>query len=86
MSAHHSTRMHSPFKTVLRKIRDKYEAYCTTYKTHAMATCHGDVGHPLDRGISLNAVDPEPTDIDNESTHGLGAPSCLGRVRGRRSP
>ena len=69
MSAHHSTRMHSPLKTVLGKIRDKYQAYCTTYKMHAMATCHRGTGCPLDRGINLYAEDPEPTDIDNDSTH-----------------
>ena len=72
MPAHHSTRMHSPFKTMLRKIGDKYEAYCTTYKIHTMATCHGGTGCPLDRGINLNAEDSEPTYIENgnESTHG----------------
>ena len=80
MSGHHITRMHSPFKTVLRKIRDKYQAYCTTYKTHAMATCHGGAGHPLDRGIDLNAEASEPRGIDNdnESTHGSDATVALG--------
>ena len=42
MSGHHSKhskRMHSPFKTVFRKIRDKYQSYCTMYKTHTN-------GHP----------------------------------------
>ena len=28
---------------------------------HAMATHHKGTGHPLDRGINLNAEDPEPT-------------------------
>ena len=78
MSAHCSTRMHSSFKTELRKIRDRYQAYCTTYKMHTMATCHGGVGHPLDRGINLNAEDPDPTDIDNESTHSSDAIVALG--------
>ena len=41
---------------------DNHQAYCTIYKTHAMATYHGGAGHPLDRGINLNAEDPEPTD------------------------
>ena len=40
-------------KTVLGKIGDQYQAYCTTYKTHAMATCHRGAGHPLDRGLDL---------------------------------
>ena len=31
-------------KTVLGKIRDWYQAFCTTYKTHAMATQHGGAG------------------------------------------
>ena len=48
------------------------------YKTHTMATHHGCAGCPLDRGINLNAEDPEPTEIDNESTHGLDATVALG--------
>ena len=63
---------------MLRKIRDKYQAYCTTYKTHAMATHHRNTGQPFDRGMDLSAEDPEPTDIDNESTHGLDATVALG--------
>ena len=78
MSAHHSTRMHSPFKTVLKMMGDKYQAYCTMYKTHAMATYHGGTGCLLDRGIDLNAEDPEPTDIDNESTHSSDTTVALG--------
>ena len=73
MSAHYSTRMYSPFKTVLRKIGEKYQAYCTKYKTHTMATHHRGTRKPLDRGINFGAEDPEPTDIDNESTNGLDA-------------
>ena len=57
---------------------DKYHAYCTTYKTHAMATHHRGAGHPLDRCINFNAEDPEPTDIDNENTNGLDATVALG--------
>ena len=59
MSAHCSTRMHLPFQTMLRKIGDKYQAYWTTCETHAMGTHHVGAGHPLDRGIHLNAEDPE---------------------------
>ena len=66
------------FKTVLRKIRDKYQAYCTSYKMHAMATHHRGAGCTLDRGIDLNAEEPEPTDIDNESTHTSDATVALG--------
>ena len=41
MSAHCSLRLCSPLKTVFGKIGDTYQAYCNTYKTHAMATHHG---------------------------------------------
>ena len=78
MSAHHSTRMQSPLKTVLGNIRDRYQAYCTAYKMHAMATCHGGTGCPSDRGINIHAEDPEPTDIGNESTHSSNATVALG--------
>ena len=62
------------------KIRDKYQAYCTMYKTHIMATCHRGTGCPLDRDINLNAEDFEATHIDNdnESTHGFNATIALG--------
>ena len=62
---------------MLGKIGDKYQAYCTMYKIHAMATHHRHAGHPLDRGINLNAEDLEPTDIDNERTHGLNVTVAL---------
>ena len=38
MSACHNLSSHSPLKTVLERIGDTYQAYCNTYKTHAMAT------------------------------------------------
>ena len=50
MSAHHSINSCSPLKSVFRKIGDTYQAYCNTYKIHAMATCHGGIGCPLDKG------------------------------------
>ena len=68
MSACHSTRLHSPLKTVLGKFRDRYQAYFTTYKTHTMATCHGGTGCPLDRGMDILTEDSEHVDINNEST------------------
>ena len=86
MSAQCSTRTCSPFKTILRKIGDKYQAYCTTYKTHAMATCHRHAGCPLDRGINLNPEDPEPTDIDNDSTHSSDATVALGEPEAEGHP
>ena len=30
---------------MFRKLGDKYQKYCTTYKTHAMTTHHGGTGH-----------------------------------------
>ena len=42
---------------MLRKIRDKYQAYYTVYKTHAMATCHGGAVCHLDRDIDLQIED-----------------------------
>ena len=47
MSTHHSIRLHSPFKKVLNKLRDSYQTYVNTYKTHTMATHHGGTGIPL---------------------------------------
>ena len=73
MSAYHSTRWHSLLKTVLGKIIDWYQAYCTTYKTHTMATYHGGAGCPLDRGLDILAEDPEHADIVNESTYSSDA-------------
>ena len=84
MSAYCSTRMCSPLKTMLRKIGDRYQAYCTTYKKHAMANCYRGAGCPLDRGINLNAEDPEPTDIDNESTHRSDATVTRGGTSSQR--
>ena len=78
MSAHHSTRMCLPLKTVLWKISDRYQAYFTTYKMHAMATHHGGTGCPLDRGIYLHTEDHEHRDIDNESTHSSDTTVALG--------
>ena len=78
MSAHHSTRMHLSIKTILRKIGDRYQACCITYKMHTMATHHGGTGCPLDRSIHFHAEDQEPADIDNESTHSSDATFALG--------
>ena len=70
MSAHHHTRSHSPLKTVLGKIGDWYQAYCTTYKTHAMATHHG--------GLDILTEGKEHADIDNDSIHSLDTTVALG--------
>ena len=54
MSACCSLRSHSPLKTVFGKIGDTYQAYCHTYKTHAMATHHAGSGQPSDRDITAH--------------------------------
>ena len=43
-----------------------------------MATCHGGAGCSLDRGINLHEEDPEPADIDNESTYSSDTTVALG--------
>ena len=48
MSACCSLRSCSPLKTVFGKTGNTYQAYCHTYKIHAMATHHGGSGQPLD--------------------------------------
>ena len=78
MSVHCNTRLCSLLKTVLGKLGDQYQAYCTTYKTHAMTTCHGGPGCPLDRGLDSLTEDPEHADINNDSTHSLDATVALG--------
>ena len=47
---------------VFGKIGYIYQAYCHTYKTHAMATHHGGPGQPTDRDISAH----ETTDTNIE--------------------
>ena len=56
-----------PFKSVLGKIGDKYQAYCTMYETHAMATHHGGTECPLDRDIHLHIEDAETTGLENDN-------------------
>ena len=62
------------------KIGDKYQAYCTTYKTHAMATHYRGAGCPLDRDINLHIEDSETTGLhnDNESISGSDTTIALG--------
>ena len=74
--------MDSPLKTVLRRIGDRYQAYCTTYETHAMAAHHRGAGCPVDRDIYLQIEDMEGIntgpDNDNESTSGSGTTIVFG--------
>ena len=39
---------------MLGKTRDRYQAYCTTYKMHTMVILHGGAGCPVDRDINLH--------------------------------
>ena len=65
MSACHNLGLHSPFKAVLGRKGDTYQSYCNTYKTHAMATHHGDSGQPLDRDTDMTREQPiVDTDVE----------------------
>ena len=66
MSACCTLRTCSPLKTVFNKLGDTYQAYCNTYETHAMTTCHGGAGQPLDRDATLHG---KYTDIPNDYHH-----------------
>ena len=68
ISAHHSLRSHSSLKMVFGKIGNTYQAYCNTYKTHAMATYHGGSGRPLDRDIDMTREAQKTTDTNIEDT------------------
>ena len=68
MSACCNLRLHSPLKTVFNKLGGTYQVYCNTYKTHAMVTCHGGAGQPLDRDATPNGKDTE-VDIQNNYHH-----------------
>ena len=59
MSACHNLRSCSPLKTVLNRLEDTYQAYCNTYKTHAMATYLGGSGQPLDRDATMTEKDAD---------------------------
>ena len=68
MSACCRLRLHTPLKTVFGKIGDTCQAYCNTYKTHTMATCHGGSGNPLDRGIDVTRETQTTIDTNVEDT------------------
>ena len=76
ISAYHTTRMNSPFKTVLRKTRDKYQAYCTMYNTHYDYPPWRHKTHLRD--LNLNVEDAMHINNDNESTYGLDSTIPLG--------
>ena len=66
MSACCNLRSHSPLKTVLGRIGDTYQAYCNTYKTHAMATHHGGLEQPLDRVTNMTREEQPVVDTNIE--------------------
>ena len=67
---------------MLRKIRDRYQAYHNVYKTHTMASHHGGAGCPVDRDINLHIGEAEGIetgpDNDNESTSGSDTTVAFG--------
>ena len=65
MSACHNLRSHSPLETMLNWLGDTYQAYCYTYKTHTIATCHEGTGQPLDRDATLNGKDTDANILHN---------------------
>ena len=69
---------HPPLKTMLGKIGNRYQSYCTVY--NAMATHRGGAGHPIAKNIDLHVEDPEATGMDNEndSISGSDATVALG--------
>ena len=79
--------MHSPLKTMLGKIGNRYHTYCIVYKMHAMATNYGDVGHSVAR-YDLHVEDPEATCMDNdiESISGSDATVALGGLEVEGNP
>ena len=69
MLACHSLISCSPLKTVFGKIGDTYQAYCHTYKTHAMATCHGGSRQHLDRDINAHKTVDTEMELAQEFHH-----------------
>ena len=66
-------KVHSPLKTMFERTGDRYQSYCTKYKTHAMTNCHGGAECPEDRELNsyiegARGIDIGP-DNDNESEH-----------------
>ena len=66
MSAPHNLKSCSPLKTVFNKLEDTIQAYCNTYKIHAMASYHEGVAQPLDTDATPRGKD---TDIPNNYHH-----------------
>ena len=67
---------------MLRKIGDRYQAYCTMYKMQTMATHHTGTGCPIDRDIYIHIEDTEGVntglDNNNECTSSLDTTVAFG--------
>ena len=74
--------------TMLGKLGSRYQTYCAAYNPHAMATCHGGMGGPVDRDTDLHVIDTETTstNIANESTNDSDTTLALGRPEVERHP
>ena len=83
-----SEQMHSLLKTVLARIKQRYQTYYTVYKMHAMATHHGGAGCPIDRDVDIHVEDAEATGIDNnnESVSGSDTTVALGGLEAEVNP
>ena len=78
----------SSLKTLLRRLRDKFQLYCATCKTHAMTTHHGGTGHTI-KDWNFNSyiyitlegdtggIDIGPNN-DNKSTYSLDTMLAFG--------
>ena len=87
MSGCHSKnneQMHSSLKTMLEKIRNRYQTYCTTYETHAMAIHQGGEGCPTDRDVNLHTEDPEAIGMDNDNDSISGSDATVALVDRRQ--
>ena len=75
--------VHSWLISMLGKLSNKYQSYCTTYKTNTMTTCHRVTGHTgKDRELYSHIQDTGGIDIgpnnDNESTNSSDTTIALG--------
>ena len=85
-SAHCSTRLHSPLKTVLGKIGDQYQAYCTMYKIHTMATHHQRCRLPPGQRFGYPHRSPRTWWYQQWQHPQLGCHSCPRRPRSSMTP
>ena len=53
-------RTHSSIKKLFHKLENSIQTYINYHKTHAMATCYGEMG-------DTSMENPETQDIDNDS-------------------